>query len=79
MLACDLIMEVRASRSLSSDQVRRLERMAFGCGQPSRDQLEVLLWIDRYVMRADASWTALLARAAQAAKTLAEPKLAVAA
>lgn len=79
MLACDLILEVRASRSLSADQVKRLERMAFGCGQPDRDQLEMLVWIDRYVARADPSWTALLARAAQAAKTLSEPKRAAAA
>ena len=68
MLACDLILAVRSSGSLSVEQVRQLERMAFGCGQPSREQLEVLLVVDQYVMRADPSWTAVLARAAEAAK-----------
>ena len=79
MLACDLILEVRASRSLSADQVRQLERMAFGCAQPSRDQLELLLVIDQYVMRADPSWTVLLARAAEAAKDVRHERFAVAA
>ena len=79
MLACDIILEVRSSGSLSADQVRRLERMAFGCGQPGREQLEVLLWIDRYVTRSDPSWTTLLARAADAARRLPESDIAVAA
>ncbi len=79
MLACDLILEVRASRSLSAEQVRSLERMAFGCGQPTREQLELLLVVDQYVMRADPSWTALLARAAEAAKTIRQPRFAAAA
>ncbi len=67
MLACDLILEVRASRSLSADQVLRLERMVFGAGRPSRDQLDMLFLIDGYVVRADPSWGNLLARAAVAA------------
>lgn len=79
MLACDLVLEVRASRSLSAEQVRRLERMVFGCGQPSRDELEFLLVIDRYVVRADPSWTVLLARAAEAAKNAPYPGFAAAA
>lgn len=69
MLACDLILEVRASGSLSAEQVRRLECMAFGGGQPSREQLEILLLIDRYVVRADPGWATLLARAAEAVRS----------
>ena len=79
MLACDLILEVRSSGSLSADQVRQLERIAFGCGQPSREQLELLLIIDQYVMRADPSWTVLLARAAEAAKSVPYSRFAAAA
>ena len=67
MLACDLILEARASRSLSGDQVMRLERMVFGDGQPSRDQLDLLFLIDTYLERADPSWGALLTRAAVSA------------
>ena len=66
-MACDLILEVRASRSLSADQVARLERFVFGAGRPSREQLDMLFVIDRYVVRADVSWGHLLARAAVAA------------
>jgi hypothetical protein len=64
MLACDLILEARASRSLSGDQVARLERMVFGGGEPSREQLDLLFLIDTYLERADPAWGALLARAA---------------
>ena len=67
MLACDLILEVRASRSLSAEQVMRLERMIFGMGKPTRDQLDMLFLINGYVLRADPSWGNLLARAALAA------------
>jgi hypothetical protein len=67
MLACDLMVEVRASRSLSGDQVAKLERMIFAAGAPSRDQLELLLLIDTYLERADPSWGALLDRAAASA------------
>jgi hypothetical protein len=67
MLACDLILEVRASRSLSQEQVSRLEKMVFGEGRPSRDLLDLLFLIDSYITRADAAWGPLLARAAVAA------------
>ena len=67
MLACDLMVEVRASRSLSGDQVSRLERMIFAAGKPSRDQLELLFLIDTYLERADPSWGSLLHRAAATA------------
>jgi hypothetical protein len=67
MLACDLILEVRASRSLNSEQVSRLERLVFGRGRPDRDQLDLLFSIDAYVTRADPAWGPLLARAALAA------------
>jgi hypothetical protein len=66
MLACDLILEVRASRSLNRDQVSRLERMAFGAGEPSREQLDMLFMVDRFVIRAPPAWRPLLARAAAA-------------
>jgi hypothetical protein len=67
MLACDLILEVRASRSLNSEQVSRLERMVFGQGRPDREQLDLLFVIDAYVMRSDPAWSLLLARASLAA------------
>ena len=65
MLACDLILEVRASRSLSRAQVERLEReIAAGL---DRHGLDLLFLLDRYAERADPSWPPLLARAAAAA------------
>ena len=76
MLACDLILEVRASRSLSSEQVTRLERMVFGDGKPSRDQLELLILLDTYLQRADPSWGELLSRAAVSALAAAPGELA---
>ena len=38
MLASDLIMDVRASRSISADQMERLERMVFGNGKETGDK-----------------------------------------
>ena len=67
MLACDLLMNVRASRAISGDQVAQLERLVFGRGTPSRDQLDILFLIDTYLRRPDPSWADLLARAALAA------------
>ena len=67
MLASDLMVEVRASRSLSAEQVARLERVVFGEGTPDRDQLDLLFLIDTYLQRADPSWGDLLARAAMIA------------
>jgi len=64
MLACDLILEARASRSLNAEQVASLERMVFSGGNPDRAQLDTLFLIDAYVTRADPSWGLLLARAA---------------
>lgn len=66
MLACDLIHEIRASRYLSAEQVRRLESIVFSGGDPSAGDLEMLLVIDGMVRRADPSWSRLLARAAAA-------------
>lgn len=75
MLACDLMVEVRASRSLNGDQVTRLERMIFAAGKPSRDQLELLFLIDTYLERADPSWGSLLHRAATTAlSSVQDPK-----
>lgn len=62
MLACDLILEVRASRSLSRAQVARLERELLA--GIDRHQFDLLLLLDRYALRADESWPPLLARAA---------------
>lgn len=67
MLASDLIMDVRASRTISADQVERLERLVFGSGRPSSDQLDLLFLMDTYLQRADPRWAELLARAAQSA------------
>ena len=67
MLASDLIMDVRASRSISPDQMERLERMVFGSGKPSGDQLDLLYLMDTYLQRPDPRWAELLARAAMTA------------
>lgn len=67
MLACDLVLQVRASRSLTCEQISYLDRIVFGAGKPSRDNLDLIMLLDRYVQRADPSWGALLARAAMAA------------
>ena len=70
MLACDLILEVRATRSLSYPQVARLEReMSAGL---NRHDLDLLLLLDRYAERADPAWPALLARAIAAVSDPAE-------
>lgn len=72
MLACDLIVDVRASRALSAEQIARLERMVFAAGEPNRDHLELLLLIDTYLERRNPGWAELLARAAVAAAPIAE-------
>lgn len=76
MLASDLMVQVRASRSLSGNQVAQLERMVFGAGRPSRDQLDLLFLIDTYLQRADPSWGELLTRAAVTALVAAPGELA---
>lgn len=65
MLACDLILEVRASRLLSRMQVARLEREVLA--GIDRHGLDLLFLLDRYAERADPTWPPLLARAAAAA------------
>jgi hypothetical protein len=67
MLASDLIMDVRASRCISTDQMERLELMVFGNGRPSGDQLDLLYLMDTYLQRPDPRWADLLARAAMTA------------
>jgi hypothetical protein len=67
MLASDLIMDVRASRTISSDQMERLEKLVFGNGRPSGDQLDLLYLMDTYLQRPDPRWAELLARAAMTA------------
>jgi hypothetical protein len=66
VLACDLIMEVRASRSVSAEQAARVERMVFGGGRPAPDQLELIFAMDGYVERANPCWDDLVARATAA-------------
>jgi hypothetical protein len=67
MLASDLIMDVRASRTISPDQMEQLEKMVFGSGRPSGDQLDLLYLMDTYLQRPDPRWAELLARAAMTA------------
>jgi hypothetical protein len=62
MLGCDLILEVRASRVLTREQVLRLER-AIGVVALDPHELDLLLLLDRYAERADPSWKDLLGRA----------------
>ena len=76
MLACDLIVDVRASHSISPEQLRRLEHMVFAAGVPGRDQLELLLLLDTYLERKNTGWAELLARAAQAADAAIERPMA---
>jgi hypothetical protein len=67
MLASDLIMDVRASRTITADQVDQLEKMVFASGEPSVDQLDLLFLMDTYLRRPDPRWAELLERAAHAA------------
>jgi len=67
MLACDLLMNVRASRSISGEQVTQLEKMVFAEGGPSRDQLNLLCLIDTYLERPHPGWGPLFARATMTA------------
>lgn len=67
MLASDLIMDVRASRSISPDQIGHLEKMVFGTGTPNDDALDLLFLMDTYLQRPDPRWADLLARAAMTA------------
>lgn len=64
MLATDIFMDVRASRTISPDQVMRLERLLFANGAPSGDQLDLLYLMDTYLRRPDPLFADLLARAA---------------
>ncbi len=59
-------MSVRASRGISAEDVKQLERMLFGSGTPSSEQLDLLTQIDAYVEHACPHWAALLLRAAHA-------------
>jgi hypothetical protein len=64
MLTCDLLLEVRATRAVTDEQVRRLERLVFGNGKPTHDHLDLIFLIDTYLERRDPSWADLFARAA---------------
>jgi hypothetical protein len=67
MLATDLIIDVRASRRISAEQVDRLERMIFETGAPGGDQLRLLFLIDSYLQQREPRWIDLLTRASMAA------------
>ncbi len=67
MLASDLIMMVRASRTISADQVDGLEKLVFGSGGPSEEQIDLLFLMDSYLDRPHPRWAELLTRAALAA------------
>jgi hypothetical protein len=67
MLASDLVMLVRASRTISGEEVERLERTLFGAGMPSDEQIDLLFLMDSYLDRPHPRWSELLARAALAA------------
>jgi hypothetical protein len=77
MLATDIFMDVRAARSISPEQVMRLERLIFANGAPSGDQLDLLYLMDTYLRRSDPLFADLLARAAAA--TMGQPGTAKAA
>lgn len=72
MLACDLIIEVRAARSVSAEQVAGLEHSMPLGGTVSEEMLDFLFTIDRYAERAAPAWTQLLARAVLSAVVLGE-------
>ena len=76
MLACDLIVDVRASHTISGERLKRLEHMVFAAGAPGRDQLELLLLLDTYLERRNPGWAELLARAAEAADAATERSVA---
>ncbi len=64
MLTCDVLMHVRASRSLSGEQVAQLEALVFGAGVPGRDQIDILYLIDTYLQRRHPRWVDLMDRVA---------------
>jgi hypothetical protein len=66
MLASDLVMQVRASRSVSREQAAQLERILFAGGRPTRDHIELLRLIDSYAVQRDPRWTELIERATAA-------------
>ncbi len=78
MLASDLIMDVRASRQITADQVAQLECALFCGGTPKREELDILYLIARYLERPDRRFAALLARATattpQAKRRVAGPR-----
>lgn len=66
MLASDLIVDVRASRTITAEQIDKLERAIFAGDAPGAELLDLLQQIEAYVERAAPGWPALLARAAAA-------------
>lgn len=66
MLASDVVLNVRASRSLSSEEIDALERLLFSKDGPSPEQVELLSLINSYVSRPSARWSELMARARRA-------------
>jgi hypothetical protein len=59
-------MDVRASHTISGEQLTQLEHLIFSSAEPSRDQLDLLFLLDTYLERRNPGWAELLARAAEA-------------
>ena len=72
MLACDLIVEVRAARCISAEQTAEVERLMPIGEAISREMLDFLFTVDGYAERAAPAWTQLLARAVLAGVVLGE-------
>jgi hypothetical protein len=66
MLSCDLVVAVRASRSLNRAQAAKLERDLHGRSLEPHER-DLLFLLDSYAERADPAWGNLLARALDAA------------
>jgi hypothetical protein len=67
MLATDLIMDVRASRTISADQLYQLEQWILSDGAPTAEQLDVMLLLETYLDWPDPDFAELLSRAMQRA------------
>jgi hypothetical protein len=66
MLSCDMVVAVRASRSLNRAQVAQLERQLRGRALEPHER-DLLFLLDSYAERADPAWGNVLARALDAA------------
>jgi hypothetical protein len=65
MLSCDLVVAVRAARSLNGAQVVQLDRELRGRALEPHER-DLLFLLDSYAERADPAWAGVLARALDA-------------